>query len=149
MTRFRLTTSRLSRAQVGSRVPVIQLDEADRLHPDVVERKTLYQSPEWRALRRRMLKTRECRKCLFCGAWAEVLEHVVGHGGDAQAVARVLGFPPVAADWRERFWLGPFCGSCQRCARARSGSETAGRLLIWTERWIERRGGLAQALTAQ
>lgn len=137
--RFRNLRNPLASSQLGARVPVIRLEDEDRWHPDVVKRKRLYHDPRWKALRRRLMRD-ELRRCHFCGAWSEVLEHVVGHGADAQAVARILGLPPVPESWEDRFWTGPFVGSCQDCARSRTGAETAGRLLRWTEAWMMRKG---------
>lgn len=143
MGRLRNLRSRV--VQLGPRIPILELPEIETMSPDARERAGYYHSARWRDLRKEMLKTRECRRCMFCGNWANVLEHVVGHGEDAIAVAEVLGLPRVDPDWRARFWVGPFAGSCDLCARSRSGAETSGRLLRWTEKWLAKKRDQADA----
>jgi len=137
--------------EIGGRVPrsrftrlqQVEIPERHRFSPELQERKANYHSTRWRTLRRRMLDTRECRKCFFCGAWATTLEHLVGHGGDAVEVGLLLGLGEVDPDWRVRFWTGPFGGACELHATQRAGAETAGRLLQWTRRWMEGRDPVA------
>ena len=134
--RFKYVQPRMSRMKM--RVPTLDLSDDVRLHPDVVERRKLYNSDRWRRMRIDMLKEQDLRKCFFCHtAWSAVLEHIVGHGEDAVEVGHILGFNNVDPDWRTRFWDGPFVGSCRRCASSRSGAEAAGRLVAWTRKWRE------------
>lgn len=135
MAKFRVVPDRI--APTRSRIPIIQLPEEERFSPDLVERKRLYTSQRWRELRSRELRRNP--KCFFCGAPSEVLEHIVGHGEDAMEVAQVLRLPGVSPDWRERFWRGPFCGTCKKCAASRSGAERVHRLAVWTRQWMEAR----------
>ena len=124
--------------QLKSRFPIITLPENQTRSPDSAERSTLYAKPRWKRLRHEQLQG-DNAKCFFCGAPSEVLEHIIGHGDDAQQVADVLGLGTINQDWRARFWHGPFCGSCQTCARSRSGAEKSHRLVRWTERWLKKR----------
>lgn len=121
------------------RVPVLELGEEHTRSEDAVKRMGFYHSAEWQKLRSKLLKTKDCRKCFFCGAWSTTLEHLIGHGKDAVQVAALLGLGNVEPDWEKRFWVGPFCGTCDFCARSRSGSEKMGRLHAWTERWLSKR----------
>lgn len=136
MSRLPYIRNRVATAQLGPRVPIITLEEQERFSPGLLWRKRQYRSERWRKLRWKMLATKECKRCFFCGERATVLEHLVGHGDDYADVAQVLGLPPPKADMKERFWDGPLVGSCQDCARSRTGAETAHRLVSWTKDWL-------------
>jgi len=124
--------------QLGPRVPLIELPDEDRFSPDLIERKKLYSTAQWTNLRKELLKQKSMRRCFFCNAWSTTLEHLVGHGADALEVGRLLGVSGLQEDWQDRFWSGPFCGSCNYCARSRSGAETSRRLANWTRNWLSK-----------
>ena len=135
-----------SRTPLGPRMSTLELSDQEYRSADGQERFENYSSKRWTALRKQMLRTRECRKCFFCGAWSNTLEHLVGHGEDAMAVAAALGYPSIDPDWRARFWEGPFVGSCDWCAKSRSGAEKAGKLLAWTQRWLEKQSSRSRGV---
>jgi 5-methylcytosine-specific restriction protein A len=69
---------------------------------DLLERKALYKTPRWRALRKAFLTANPwCSRCAEhdLKTRAVVLDHTKGHGGD----------------WRVRFWSGPFTPLCIPC----------------------------------
>jgi len=109
------------------------------INPDRALRQTWYDSPRWKSLRWKLV--RDHPKCLFCGERSRVGEHLLGHGADAANVHALLRpkhlvGPDFEPDWHERFWRGPFTGSCQSCARTRSGWESKGDLTGWTRDWL-------------
>lgn len=136
MPRFRELKGRVTAMPV-SRIRPMQIPDEVAISSDRAERNLLYKSERWVRMRKRMLAT-SCRHCMFCHerTSATVLEHVVGHGVDAQQIAKLLGLPDVHEDWHQRFWAGPYSGSCLFHARQRSGHEAAGTLLNWTKRWL-------------
>lgn len=125
---------------MGSKIKPVSIETRS---PESLDRERLYKTDQWVKLRRQILQANP--RCYFCGAWSRTAEHIVGHGADANAVAAALRLPPVNADWRVRFWRGPFCGSCPRCAASRSNSERRGKLLQWTEQWLQDRSRFTSA----
>jgi 5-methylcytosine-specific restriction protein A len=81
-----------------------------RMDPERAERRQLYMSPRWRALRARLLRSSPwCTRCEQQGrkSRATVVDHVAGHV-DAEG-------------WRERFFSGPFMTLCDVCHNIKTG----------------------------
>ena len=129
---------RLIKPRVGNtRNRVSQVDmEGSGWSAGLIERREMYASAEWRALRRRKLN----KRCWTnCGKFGQTLDHLLGHDFDqATAVAQKLRIP-CEPDWRIRFWQGPFITLCNPCHSSKTQMETRGRLMQWIEEVSEKR----------
>ena len=110
----RIPTLRIGRLKAPEMPP--------QLSPGLIERKSCTGARAGRSCAAGILNRNPT--CMFCGAPSRVAEHLVGHN-DATAVrvAEMLGLPPIAPTWRERFWSGPFCGACLTARGSGQGFE--------------------------
>ena len=83
------------------------------VHADTARRRELYQSEQWRKLRRDYL--RHHPHCETCGQPSKVLDHLLGHSGE----------------WEQRFWAGPFQALCIDCHNKKTSRERVDREREW------------------
>jgi mono/diheme cytochrome c family protein len=134
----RLRTKRPPRMrQAQGRVRPRQTSNEGALSATISERRPLYHSGRWFALRARMLDP----QCAVCDARASTLDHMLGHDDTIAAhCVRVLRIP-AAPDWQTRFWEGPFLSLCVSCHGTKTKAETAGRLYEWIRDHMPFRSG--------